>query len=246
MKHKQRRAKVFPMKEIKKTFKGMDQLPIWILHYLMGGNLMISVSEELEHYLNAKEKTTGLIFAINHSSYLDPPTVKFASMCLGLNPTFMAKSSLWKHPLLWWIFRYGNYIPVHRDSSKAKESLKRAYQHINSGGSIAIYFEGGIPDWKGSEDQKPSHWKTGPARLQKETGAAIVPVIQLGSRSVMSGGMMESFFRIITAWLRRPRRHVHFGPPILPIHRTPSNDNIKRITKSLQVRYEALWKEINP
>lgn len=234
------------MREIKKTFKGIKQLPIWMLHFLMGGNLVISISEELESYLNSYQGEEGVILAINHSSYLDPPTVKFASMCLGLHPKFMAKASLWTHPILRWIFRYGNYIPVHRDSPKAKDALMHAYEHLNGGGSIAIYFEGGIPEWEGIEDQKPTHWKTGPARLQHQTGSTIIPVIQLGSRQVMSGGMMESFFRVITAWCRRPRRHVHFGPPICPIHQTLSNDNIKRDTKRLKVSYEKLWDELNP
>lgn len=147
--------------------------------------------------------------------------------------------------MLWWIFRYGSYIPVHRNSPKAKDALMHAYDHLNSGGSIAVYFEGGIPGWDGAEDRKPMYWKTGPERLQNETGAIIIPVIQLGSRSVMSGGMVESFFRVITTWCRRPRRHVHFGSPIQPIHHKLSNDNIKQDTKRLKVKYETLWDELN-
>jgi 1-acyl-sn-glycerol-3-phosphate acyltransferase len=211
----------------------------------MGGNLVITISDELDTYLKTRPKQEGLIFTINHSSYLDPPTVKFASMFLGLNPKFMAKASLWKHPLLWWIFRYGNYIPVQRDSPHARDALMHAYDHLNSGGSIAIYFEGGIPDWDGTEDRKPKYWKTGPARLQNQTDAVIIPVIQLGSRKVISGGIRKSFFLAITAWCRRPRRYVHFGPPIYPTHHNLTKDNVKRDTKRLKEKYEALWDELN-
>ncbi|MCH5583704.1 1-acyl-sn-glycerol-3-phosphate acyltransferase [Shimazuella sp. AN120528] len=234
------------MKEIKKTFKGIKQLPIWIVHFLMGGNLTITISEELETYLEMSHKKEGMILAINHSSYLDPPTVKFASMCLGFYPKFMAKASLWTHPLLWWIFRYGNYIPVRRDSPQAKDALQNACDHLKSGGTIAIYFEGGIPEWDGIEDRKPKNWKTGPARLQNETRAVIIPVIQLGSRQVMSGRGVKSLLRVATAWFRRPRRHVHFGPPIKPVQQYPISDSIKRDTKRLQSIYEALWDDLNP
>lgn len=82
------------MREIKKTFTGIKQLPLWILHFLMGGNLVISISEELDSYLKSHQRIEGLILTINHSSYVDLPTVKIASMFLGLHPKFMAKASL--------------------------------------------------------------------------------------------------------------------------------------------------------
>ncbi|WP_083964137.1 lysophospholipid acyltransferase family protein [Shimazuella kribbensis] len=261
--------RVIDPREVNSSFRTFEHLPRRFLHFLMGGNLRITVSDEAQKWLESGEAG---ILAPNHSAYPDPPTVEFAGVVLGLKTKFMAKSTLWWNPVLFWIFWFGNFIPVRRKNrKKAKNSLLPAKKHLlkdhsrkggflsifrkdrraRKGGILGIYPEGLIPHWKESFDREPGKFRVGVILLQYATGVVIIPVFQFGARKVMSGGFFKKFFGVITAWYRKPLRHVHFGDPIKMStgQMEPADgvyENVKQDAERFKEAYMAQWRELDP
>lgn len=109
------------------------------------------------------------IFAPNHFSYLDIPT-------MGLNPhntIFVGKNEMAKIPLFGFMYKR-LHITVDRSKLKSRvETMKKSLEAVDAGRSLVIYPEGGIvtPD--------PPHmstFKDGAFRVAIEKQIPIVPV----------------------------------------------------------------------
>ncbi len=116
------------------------------------------------------DKNSPVIYAPNHSSYLDIP-----SLCLA-TPfyfVFVGKSSLAKVPLFGYMFRK-LYISVNRHNGISKyKVIDEACRHIDRGRSIAIFPEGTIP-----RENNPEliSFKEGPFRIAIQKQIPVVPV----------------------------------------------------------------------
>ncbi len=162
----------------------------------------------------------GVLVIINHTSLIDPFIVYLVlRKIFGRNVSFMATDGLWKYPILGSLLKWHKFIPVNRKSNNPASALAHAEKALRAGQVVAIYPEGGIPiePWMGTEDQLPSKFKTGAARLWAETKVPVLPIAQLGARHVMSGGKWKQVASLLSAWLRRftpnhkIRLHVHVG-----------------------------------
>ncbi|WP_066961042.1 1-acyl-sn-glycerol-3-phosphate acyltransferase [Microbulbifer sp. Q7] len=60
---------------------------------------------------------------------------------LGLKTFFLAKEELFESPLLGWMVRHGESIPVNRDRP-GKQSIKRSMQVLKQGHILALFPEG--------------------------------------------------------------------------------------------------------
>jgi len=114
-----------------------------------------------------KDKT--YVFAPNHSSYLDIPSV---TVMIPGYFIFMAKAELAKIPLFGIFFKNLD-IPVNRKSAvQAHKSFLEAGKRLGEGTSICLFPEGTIPP--GSPVL--GRFKDGPFRLAIESQVEIVPI----------------------------------------------------------------------
>jgi 1-acyl-sn-glycerol-3-phosphate acyltransferase len=139
----------------------------------------------------------GVIIAANHLSWIDPFTLAHFVYGAGRIPRFMAKESLFRMPVVGWIVRGADQIPVHRGERDGAAALSDAVEALRDGEAVLIYPEGTItrdPDWW------PMTAKTGVARLALMSGAPIIPVAQWGPQEIL--GRSRRLHLI-------PRRTVH-------------------------------------
>ncbi|WP_235030439.1 lysophospholipid acyltransferase family protein [Nonomuraea solani] len=150
-------------------------------------------------------RTGGVIIAANHLSWADPILLTHFLYNNGRWPVILAKSALFKVPLLGKAVRGLLAIPVDRDSSEAARSLRVSAERLDDGCAILFYPEGTCT-------RDPGLWpmvgKTGVARLALESGARVIPVAHWGAQELLPYG--EKKPRLF------PRKtfHVTVGPPV--------------------------------
>lgn len=123
------------------------------------------------------------IVAVNHVSYADPFVVARFIWDAGRVPRYLAKSSLFRIPVVGWIIARAGQIPVDRGTSDAAQSLEAAAAALRAGELIAIYPEGTVTR---DPDFWPMRGKTGLARLALLVPeATVVPVGQWGAQDAV-------------------------------------------------------------
>jgi 1-acyl-sn-glycerol-3-phosphate acyltransferase len=139
-------------------------------------------------------KQGPVILAPNHFSAWDH---FFAGVYLRRPIRFMAKSQLFKHPVIEFIFFHGGVFPVRRGNHD-EEAFVTARTILDKDGLVLIYIEGGR-----SRSRELGEPKPGVGRLALETGVPVIPVAIHGSAGVRR-------------WkrLRFPRVTVQFGEPL--------------------------------
>jgi 1-acyl-sn-glycerol-3-phosphate acyltransferase len=121
--------------------------------------------------------TGGAILVANHMSHADPVIVGHYVYDAGRWPQFLAKSSLFRVPVLGPLLSAVRQIPVYRGTTDAVKALHAAVAAVNSGDAVIIYPEGTTTR---EPDLWPMRGKTGVARLWLETGAPVVPIAMWG------------------------------------------------------------------
>ncbi len=172
----------------------------------------------------------GVIIAANHLSWVDPLTLGHFVYKAGRIPRFMAKESLFRMPVVGWIIRGADQIPVHRGERDGAAALSDAVEALRDGEAVLIYPEGTItrdPDWW------PMQAKTGVARLALMSGAPIVPVAQWGPQEILgrTGGLHV---------LRRHTVEVHALEPVHPAvsesGQQPTREALRALTDDVMGR----------
>src|SRR5712672_3763253 len=79
-----------------------------------------------------------VILAANHASFLDPPLVGSG---LKRDINYLARKSLFRYPVLGWILRTVNAVPVDRDGGGAA-GLRAIMNRLHAGGAIILFPEG--------------------------------------------------------------------------------------------------------
>lgn len=152
-------------------------------------------------------RSGGVIIAPNHLSLSDPLTVShYLVIGCGRWPTFLAKASVFRIPLLGRFIAALGQIPVYRDRSDAGLALREAEKALTEhGSSVVIYPEGTCT-------RDPNLWpmvaKTGAARLALTTKAPVIPVAHWGEQHILPYRSKRP--RLL------PRRTVQIlaGPPV--------------------------------
>ena len=80
----------------------------------------------------------GVILAVNHTSYLDPPLV---GICSRREVYFLARKTLLHWPMLGSLFPSMNVIPVDRDGANGM-ALRAVIQNIHRGNAVVLFPEG--------------------------------------------------------------------------------------------------------
>ncbi len=138
-----------------------------------------------------------VILASNHASFIDPPLVG-AGLHRSIN--YLAREDLFRFPVLGWILRHWQTVPVDREGGGAR-GLKAILDRLLDGGAILLF-----PEGTRTRDGKLQPARSGIGLTVLKSTAPVVPVRVFGT------------FRAYNRNMRfpRPRRiGVKYGRPML-------------------------------
>jgi 1-acyl-sn-glycerol-3-phosphate acyltransferase len=150
---------------------------VWARFLLWGSGVKVKV-EGLEKIA----PNGSYVFVSNHLSYMDTPVV-LANIPVQFR--FLAKSGLFKIPLLGTHLASAGHISVPRDDARAAvKTMTAASQVIRERGiSLLIFPEGGR-----SPDGELAAFKEGAAYIAIRAGVPLVPISLQGTREVLPFG----------------------------------------------------------
>jgi 1-acyl-sn-glycerol-3-phosphate acyltransferase len=170
-------------------------------------------------------QTGPVILTPNHFSQMDH---FFAAVYLRRKVQFMAKSQLYSHPFIKWVFRNGGVFPVRRgyDDQKAFETAEMI---LARGGTVLMYAEGGR-----SRTGDLGEPKRGVGKVALESGAPVVPVAIHGSAHAR-------------AWkrLRFPKVTIQYGEPLsFLVKANPSREEQQQVANQVFDRVRAMYVDL--
>lgn len=184
-------------------------------------------------------KGTGVIFVMNHPNGLIDPALVFVALPRKIS--FLAKSTLFRMPVISFLLRTVEALPLYRkidageDVSKNQKTFKLCCELLQKGGSIALFPEG------------VSH--NSPKLLPAKTGAAR---IALGAVSVAE--ISEPLdLRIVPVGLYytskttfRSEALLHFGEPftVAPVELDAEGQPVREAVKALTARIEFALRDV--
>jgi len=181
----------------------------------------------------------GVIVVANHVTILDPVTLAH-SIYDGVrrSPSFLAKSELFKVPVVGVLLRKSGQIPVYRRTRDAANSLRDAEAAVADGECVIIYPEGTCT-------RDPEGWpmlpKTGVARLALAADVPVIPVAHWGTQKILRYGSKRPRLRL------RQRVDVLAGEAV-DLSRyaglEPTNDVLREVTHLLMTRVAELLGDI--
>jgi 1-acyl-sn-glycerol-3-phosphate acyltransferase len=121
-----------------------------------------------------------VILAANHASFLDPPLVG-SGVHRDIN--YLARKSLFRVPVLGWILRNVNAVPVDRDGGGAA-GLKAIMDRLHDGGAIILF-----PEGTRSRDGKLQPARSGIGLTVIKSDAPVVPVRVFGTFEAWGRGV---------------------------------------------------------
>jgi 1-acyl-sn-glycerol-3-phosphate acyltransferase len=113
-----------------------------------------------------------VILAANHESFLDPPLVGSG---LKRDINYLARKSLFRYPVLAWILRAVNAVPVDRDGGGAA-GLRAIMDRLHDGGAIILF-----PEGTRTTDGKLQPARSGIGLTVIKSEAPVVPVRVFGT-----------------------------------------------------------------
>lgn len=148
----------------------------------------------------------GFIAAANHMTNIDPVTFAHFLYNSGFAPKILAKSSLFRVPVLGWVLRATGQIPVHRNTTDAGRSLSEGQAALEAGECVAVFPEGTLTR---DPDLWPMVAKTGVARLALTTRVPVIPIAQWGAQDLLG-----RYSKVIKPF---PRKKITIvaGPPVV-------------------------------
>ncbi len=131
-------------------------------------------------YNNERVPLKGsVILASNHASFLDPPLVGSG---LKRDINYLARKSLFRIPVLGWILRTVNAVPVDRDGGGAA-GLKAIMDRLHEGGAIILF-----PEGTRTRDGNLQPARSGIGLTVIKSEAPVVPVRVFGTRQAWGRG----------------------------------------------------------
>jgi 1-acyl-sn-glycerol-3-phosphate acyltransferase len=170
--------------------------------------------------------TGPVILAPNHFSAMDH---WFVGILLRRRVRFMAKSQLFRGPVLEFILSHAGAFPVRR-GQRDEEALRTARILLENGGVLVIYIEGG----RSRTGRLGERARPGVGRLALETGAPIVPVAIRGSERARNWRRLEF-----------PKVTVGYGEPLsYPREPEPGRERQQQVADEVHTAVRELWAEL--
>ena len=137
------------------------------------------------------------IFMANHESALD---ILALFLAVPHDVKFVAKSSLFRIPVLGWSMRRGGFIPVDRsDREKAREALGGIAERLRRGKSVIVF-----PEGTRSRDGALGPFKKAGFLLALKTEIPIVPIGISGARGILRRGDFRLHDGLLTVKVGEP------------------------------------------
>lgn len=166
----------------------------------------------------------GAVVALNHISYIDFFVAGVPARARGKRVIrYMAKESIFRHPLAGPLMRGMHHIPV--DRAAGAGGYRQALQALRDGELVGVFPEATI---SGSFTLKD--FKTGAVRLAQEAGVPLVPMLTWGGQRVITKGGHHDFRRHVPIWIR-------VCPPMYP---SPGDDPVAITAKLRATMAETL------
>ena len=160
-------------------------------------------------------KNDSFIIVSNHGSLLDPP---FLGHALGLKVSFMAKSELFKIPILSQIITACGAYPVKRGITD-RNSIETAKEILIDKNIIGIFIDG-----TRQRDGRVNNPKKGAALISAKTRKLLLPITIINSHRLIKFKLFVPIFNKVT---------IRIGVPIdYPI--SSSKDELIFTTQELQ------------
>ncbi|RMG72070.1 MAG: 1-acyl-sn-glycerol-3-phosphate acyltransferase [Nitrospirae bacterium] len=198
----------------------MDRYCYYIFKFIFYIFYKIFFRFETEGYESIPEEG-GVIIAANHLSYLDPPLIGIA---IKRRATYMAKSSLFKNPLISWFVRMFS-IPVDRDRAKPS-TIKTAVQALKEGKLLVIFPEGGR-----RRSAEIAEGRRGVGMLAALSRSPVVPAYIEGTDRALPVG---------ARFIRPAKVRIRFGTPLRIESSEESKDFQRRVTNEIMNRIREL------
>lgn len=204
-----------------------------LIHFVFGFTISIFFRRiELYNSENLPKKS-GLIFVSNHPNALIDPLLLFVA--LPRNIAFLAKSTLFKMPVVGYLIKAVGALPLYRqqdagqDVSKNQETFALTRELLKKGGAIAIFPEGVSHD-----SPKLLPLKTGAARI----GLGAVSVGENANALNLKIVPVGLYYTNKTTF--RSEALLHFGEPIdvsrvdLDEDGQPPKHDVKELTAKIE------------
>lgn len=217
----------------KLIFQRQGSFALRVLHFIFGVGISLFFSKiELVNSENLPEKS-GLIFVSNHPNALIDPMLLFVALPRRI--AFLAKSTLFKMPVIGWLIRTVGALPLYRqqdkgeDVSKNAETFRLTRELLKKGGAIAIFPEGISHD-----ESQLQPLKTGAARIALGAVSMGKDPASLDLRFVPVG----LYYTKKTMF--RSEALLHFGEPfqVFPVeldeHGHPPRETVKELTAQIE------------
>jgi 1-acyl-sn-glycerol-3-phosphate acyltransferase len=172
-------------------------------------------------------RSGGAVVASNHVSYLDFTFVGFGARDAGRLVRFMAKESVFRHPVAGPLMRGMQHIPVDRAAGSA--AFRGAMSALKAGELVGVFPEATI-----SRSFELKEFKAGAARMAQAAGVPLIPTIVWGGQRIYTKGRPRDFTH------RGKAITVAFGEPLTPGRR----DNSDEVTAELRRRMTTLLEQV--
>lgn len=126
-------------------------------------------------------RTGGAVLAINHTGYLDFTYAGLAARPSGRYVRFMAKQSIFAHPVAGRLMRGMKHIPV--DRNNGGPSFRAAVEALRAGEVVGVY-----PEATMSLSFEIKDLKSGVIRMAQAARVPIVPMTIWGAQRVWTKG----------------------------------------------------------
>lgn len=141
-------------------------------------------------------KPKGAIFAVNHSSYLDPI---FAGVAARKPIYYLARKTLFRNKFFGWLLRNINVIPFNRDAPDTI-ALKNVIQLLQKGKIVLIF-----PEGTRTKDGNLQRAHLGIGFIALKAGVPVVPAYIKGAYKIWPKN--SKFIKLKKAW-------INIGEPI--------------------------------
>jgi 1-acyl-sn-glycerol-3-phosphate acyltransferase len=125
----------------------------------------------------------GFVVCPNHISYVDVFAFSHFLYDNGHPPFFLAKTEVFRIPVIGRLLTAAQQIEVQRGTSHAAEAFSHAVEALDDGKCVPIFPEGTLT-------RDPAMWpmtaKTGAARVALTTRCPVIPVAQWGPQEILA------------------------------------------------------------
>lgn len=168
--------------------------------------------------------TGGALIASNHASFLDPP---FIGIAFDEAISYLARKTLFNHPVAGAILRSWNSIPVDQDRPDMT-SLKLVVRRLRDGGKVLVF-----PEGSRSFDDQLLPGMPGIGLIVVKAGVPVIPVRIHGTHQALPRGGRAIHPAEITLvcgrpWICQPES---YGCEGKELYRRISDDIMQRIAE---------------